>query len=52
MSLICINAVNVIFSPQPRRNQTECLKCEYTFWQQSPRLALDLAETSVPRQCQ
>ena len=51
--LICINAVarkhkrDVLATPQH-----ECLKCEYTFWQQSPRLALGLAEPSVPRQCQ
>ena len=34
------------------KRRVKCLKCECIFWQQSPRLALDLAEPSVPRQCQ
>ena len=43
--LICINAVarDVLATPQhvEIKRRVKCLKCEYTFWQQSPRLALD-----------
>jgi hypothetical protein len=58
-TLICINAVvrkhkrDVLATPQhvEIKRRVKCLKCEYAFWQQSPRLALDLAEPCLPRQC-
>ena len=58
--LTCINAVarrhkcDVLATPQHLeiKRRVKCLECGYTFWQQSLRLALDLAEPSVPRQCQ
>jgi hypothetical protein len=54
-TLICVNDVarkhkrDVLATPQhvEIKRRVKCLKCEYTFWQQSPRLALDLVEPSV-----
>jgi hypothetical protein len=58
-TLICINDVarkhkrDVLATPQhvEIKRRVKCLKCEYAFWQQSLRLALDLAEPCLPRQC-
>ena len=58
-TLICVNDVarkhkrDVLATPQhvEIKRRVKCLKCEYAFWQQSLRLALDLAEPCLPRQC-